>query len=63
MRVNDEGRITPEEYIGVITDALSLRKNVCLMRNFQSLQRPVVGQHQFIGKKTDYKCSSYHRPQ
>jgi len=48
MRVNDEGRITPEDYIGVITDALSLRKNVCLMRNFQSLQRPVVGQQQFI---------------
>ena len=34
-----EMRMTPEEYVGIVEDTLKLQKNVCLCRNFQSLDR------------------------
>ena len=32
-------RISKEEYVGIIVDILKLRKNVCLCRHFQSLNK------------------------
>ena len=37
-----EERISPEEYVGIIQDTLKLQKNICLCRNFQSLDRQEV---------------------
>lgn len=37
-----EMRMSPEEYIGIVEDTLKLQKNVCLCRNFQSLDRTEV---------------------
>ena len=43
MLNNDaESRLSPEEYIGIIEDTLKQQKNVCLCRNFQSLDRAEV---------------------
>lgn len=32
-------RISKEEFVGVITDVLKLRKNVCICRHFQNLNK------------------------
>ena len=37
-----EERMSPEEFVGIIEDTLKLQKNVCLCRNFQSLDRTEV---------------------
>ena len=35
-------RISPEDYVGIIEDTLKQQKNICLCRNFQSLDRAEV---------------------
>ena len=37
-----ESRITAEDYVGIVEDTLKLQKNVCLCRNFQSLDKTEV---------------------
>ena len=36
---SNKRRISKEEYVGIIVDILKLRKNVCLCRHFQSLNK------------------------
>ena len=37
-----DSRLSVEDYVGIIQDTLKLQKNVCLCRNFQSLDRTEV---------------------
>ena len=37
-----EERMSPREFVGIIEDTLKLQKNICLCRNFQSLDRTEV---------------------
>ena len=39
---DSEVRLTPEDYVGIIEDTLKQQKNICLCRNFQSLDRAEV---------------------
>jgi len=39
---DDDPRISVEEYVGIIQDILKLQKNLCICRNFQSLDRNEV---------------------
>ena len=38
-QTSSKRRISKEEYVGIIVDILKLRKNVCLCRHFQSLNK------------------------
>ena len=38
-QTSSKKRISKEEYVGIIVDILKLRKNVCLCRHFQSLNK------------------------
>jgi len=38
----DDPRISVEEYVGIVQDILKLQKNLCICRNFQSLDRNEV---------------------